>query len=106
MFEDNSFAPIAKIKDDNRYTLICDHIGTPKQGYDESGALICQKEIDSYGKTKMLKGDELKAAAFCLLQFSFVYVWPIDNLEEDLLLAIKSIEAVCAITNIVIRNLF
>ena len=58
VFEEDSFAPAAKIKGDKKYSLVCDHLGTPTQGYNEEGALIWERQLDSYGKIKMLQGDE------------------------------------------------
>ena len=58
VFEEDSFAPAAKIRGDKKYSLVCDHLGTPTQGYNEEGNLIWERQLDSYGKIKMLQGDE------------------------------------------------
>lgn len=57
VFNNNNFCPTAKIKGDRKYSIIADHLGTPIQGYNEEGNLIWQREIDSYGKPKMQKGE-------------------------------------------------
>lgn len=57
VFNEHNFAPTAKIKGEKKYSLICDHLGTPIQGYNDEGSLIWQREIDSYGKPKMQKGE-------------------------------------------------
>jgi hypothetical protein len=36
----------------------------------------------------------LRAAAFCVLQLGHVYVWPVDDLEDDLKLARQSLQVV------------
>lgn len=38
----------------------------------------------------------LRAAAYVLLRFGFVYVWPINNLQDDLKRAIRALELVLA----------
>ncbi|MBC9913106.1 DUF6531 domain-containing protein [Chitinophaga varians] len=61
VFNHHNFAPAAKIKGTKKYSIVTDHLGTPIQGYDETGNLIWQREIDSYGNTRMLHGE----AGFC-----------------------------------------
>jgi len=61
IFNEGNFAPTAKIKGDKKYSIIADHLGTPIQGYNDEGELIWQREIDSYGKAKMQRGE----AGFC-----------------------------------------
>lgn len=36
----------------------------------------------------------LRAAAYCLLQFGHVYVWPVEDLTSDLALAIRALQLV------------
>jgi hypothetical protein len=36
----------------------------------------------------------LRAAAWCVLQFARVYVWPVNELETDLQLAIRALDVV------------
>lgn len=47
--------------------------------------MLCEKE-DPYGDNTPI----LRAAVYCVLQFCSVYVWPINNLDRDLALAIKA----------------
>lgn len=61
VFNNNNFAPTAKLKGDKKYSIVTDHLGTPIQGYNDDGDLIWQREITSYGENKMLVGD----AGFC-----------------------------------------
>ena len=58
VFNEDSFAPTAKIKGEKRYSIVTDHLGTPVQGFNEAGELIWDRALDSYGKIRMLKGDE------------------------------------------------
>ncbi|HRG39191.1 MAG TPA: RHS repeat-associated core domain-containing protein, partial [Bacteroidia bacterium] len=58
VFNEDDFAPTAKIKGEKKYSIVTDHLGTPVQGYNETGELIWDRELDSYGKIRMLKGDE------------------------------------------------
>jgi len=58
IFEEDSFAPAAKIKGEKKYSLVCDHLGTPTQGYNEEGEKIWERELDSYGKKRQEVGDE------------------------------------------------
>lgn len=58
VFNEEDFTPVAKLKGEKKYSIISDHIGTPIQGYNEGGELIWDRELDSYGKVRMLVGDE------------------------------------------------
>lgn len=58
IFNEDDFAPAAKLKGEKKYSIVTDHLGTPVQGYNEEGELIWSRELDSYGKVRMLKGDE------------------------------------------------
>ena len=50
LFEEDSFSPIAKIKNDKHYSIINDHLGTPIEGYDDTGALIWERQLNANGK--------------------------------------------------------
>ncbi|MEC5145417.1 DUF6531 domain-containing protein [Chitinophaga sp. 212800010-3] len=76
VFNENNFSPTAKIKGDKKYSIIADHLGTPIQGYDETGDLIWQREIDSYGNARMLHGD----AGFC----GYLYQGQVVDVETGL----------------------
>lgn len=65
VFNNTDFSPVAKIKGGKKYSIVADHLGTPIQGYNDEGDLIWQREIDSYGKPKMQKGE----AGFCNYMF-------------------------------------
>ncbi|NLU93142.1 DUF6531 domain-containing protein [Chitinophaga sp. Ak27] len=76
VFNENNFSPTAKIKGDKKYSIVADHLGTPIQGYDEAGALIWQREIDSCGNVRMLHGD----AGFC----GYLYQGQVSDQETGL----------------------
>ena len=58
VFNEDDFAPTAKIKGEKKYSIVTDHLGTPVQGYNETGELIWDRELDSYGNVRMIRGDE------------------------------------------------
>lgn len=58
IFEESSFIPTAKIKDNKNYSIISDHLGTPFQMYREDGTKFWENELDSYGKTRKFIGEK------------------------------------------------
>ncbi|HMC93903.1 MAG TPA: RHS repeat-associated core domain-containing protein, partial [Polyangia bacterium] len=56
VFEPESFAPLAKLVGDARYSLVTDHLGTPKAMFDATGAEVWSASIDAYGDLRDLKG--------------------------------------------------
>ncbi|MGY3793366.1 hypothetical protein [uncultured Aquimarina sp.] len=48
--------------------------------------LLLHKEKDPYGDNTPI----LRSAVYCVLQFCRVYVWPINDLDNDLALAIDA----------------
>ena len=65
LFEEDSFSPIAKIKNNKHYSIVNDHLGTPIEGYNEEGLLMWERELNSNGKTKTLVGSD----SFCNFTF-------------------------------------
>jgi len=57
IFDNDKFAPAAKIRGDRQYSIVTDHLGTPCQMYKDDGALTWDCELDSYGKVRMEKGE-------------------------------------------------
>src|SRR5205085_1349838 len=49
IFEPNSFAPLAKVQGDARYSVVTDHTGAPAALFDEAGALAWRAQLDLYG---------------------------------------------------------
>lgn len=58
VFDEDSFAPAAKLKGGRKYSIVADYLGTPVQGFNAEGVLIWERELDTYGRVKMLKGEE------------------------------------------------
>jgi hypothetical protein len=56
VFEPESFAPLAKLVGDSRYSLVTDHLGTPKAMFDATGAEVWSASIDAYGDLRNIKG--------------------------------------------------
>jgi RHS repeat-associated protein len=48
-FEAETFAPIAKITDFGRYSIVTDHLGTPAAMFDEGGKSVWSMQLDTYG---------------------------------------------------------
>jgi RHS repeat-associated protein len=49
VFEPGTFAPLAKVEGDKRFSIITDHLGTPTMMADEAGALAWKAQLDLYG---------------------------------------------------------
>ncbi|WP_202910557.1 RHS repeat domain-containing protein [Hymenobacter sediminis] len=56
LFEDDSFAPMAKLTAQARYSILTDHLGTPLELYDQAGTKTWQVELDSYGQVRQGQG--------------------------------------------------
>jgi RHS repeat-associated protein len=56
LFEANSFAPAAKLTAQGAYSVVCDHLGTPLELYDQRGTKTWLAQLDSYGAVREGKG--------------------------------------------------
>jgi RHS repeat-associated protein len=56
LFEDDSFAPAAKLTAERAYSVVCDHLGTPLSMYDGQGAIAWEMALGSYGQVRQGKG--------------------------------------------------
>ena len=56
LFEEGSFAPMAKLTARGSYSVLTDHLGTPLELYDQAGAKTWQAQLDSYGQVRAGKG--------------------------------------------------
>lgn len=56
LFEEGSFAPIAKLTVQGAYSIVTDHLGTPLELYDEHGTKTWQAQLDSYGAVRAGRG--------------------------------------------------
>ena len=52
VFEENRFTPIAKLRGDQQFSILADHLGTPNQMFDEVGKQVWERELDSFGRLK------------------------------------------------------
>ena len=56
LFEDDSFAPMAKLTAQGAQSVVCDHLGTPLTMYDGAGAPTWEMALDSYGQVRQGQG--------------------------------------------------
>ena len=56
VYEEGSYVPVAKIQDDERYTIISDYMGRPVETYDSYGTIVWQGDYDIYGNLRNCKG--------------------------------------------------
>ena len=56
LFEDDSFAPTAKLTAAGAQSVVCDHLGTPLELYDGRGRQTWQAQLDSYGAVRQGQG--------------------------------------------------
>jgi RHS repeat-associated protein len=69
LFEDDSFAPLAKLQGQERQSILSDHLGTPVQMHDAHGQRVWAAELDSYGKVRKQEGE----AANCPFRYQGQY---------------------------------
>lgn len=58
LFDPESFAPMAKLVGNERYSIITDQLGTPTAMFDTAGAEVWSASIDTYGNFVEVAGDE------------------------------------------------
>ncbi|MCG8857627.1 type IV secretion protein Rhs, partial [Tenacibaculum finnmarkense] len=52
VFEENSFIPTAKLKNNKTFSILADHLGTPTSMYNEEGETTWVRSLDSNGKVR------------------------------------------------------
>ncbi|MCB2377401.1 DUF6531 domain-containing protein [Hymenobacter sp. BT635] len=57
LFEETSFAPMAKLQGSERYNIITDYLGTPLEMHAPSGSAVWSVELDSYGQVRRSTGE-------------------------------------------------
>jgi RHS repeat-associated protein len=62
--------PFAKLVGDTQYSIVSDYLGTPTHGYDSTGNIVWERELDCYGATRKLKGEK----DFCPYLYQGQYV--------------------------------
>ena len=58
LFDEDSFTPIAKLTNDQTYTIISNQLGTPNAMLDQTGEIVWSAELDLYGKPLFISGGE------------------------------------------------
>ncbi|RZK27878.1 MAG: hypothetical protein EOO63_12460, partial [Hymenobacter sp.] len=56
LFEEGSFAPVAKLTAQGAYSVVADHLGTPLELYDQTGQKTWQAQLDCYGGVRQGRG--------------------------------------------------
>jgi RHS repeat-associated protein len=56
LFEDEGYAPMAKLTASGNHSVLTDHLGTPIALYDGHGRLSWEAELDSYGAVRRGRG--------------------------------------------------
>jgi RHS repeat-associated protein len=56
LFEEKRFIPTARLTASGGQGVVCDHLGTPLELYDEQGQSTWQAELDSYGAVRQGRG--------------------------------------------------
>ncbi|WP_196893451.1 RHS repeat-associated core domain-containing protein [Aureivirga marina] len=56
VFEEGTFVPIAKLQNEQSYSIITDYLGTPTAAYDKNGQKVWSCELDIYGKVRSIEG--------------------------------------------------
>ncbi|MCB2377404.1 DUF6531 domain-containing protein [Hymenobacter sp. BT635] len=72
LFEEESFAPVGKLVDGRRYSILTDHLGTPLEMHDEHGQTTWATALTSYGKRQQ----QLGAAPDCPFRYQGQYEDP------------------------------
>ncbi|WP_459211633.1 DUF6531 domain-containing protein [Aquimarina rhabdastrellae] len=52
VFEADSFIPTAKLKNNKKYSIFTDQLGTPTHMYNDEGGTIWERSLDSFGKLR------------------------------------------------------
>ena len=58
VYDGQSFTPVAKVTEQERYTIVHDYLGTPTQAYDSKGKLVWEMLLDVYGNAKEYAGEK------------------------------------------------
>ncbi len=64
LFEEDSFAPMGKLKNEQNFNIVSDYLGTPFEMYDDKGGRVWQGELDSFGAIRDFKGNSLTDCPF------------------------------------------
>lgn len=56
MYDGGSYTPVAKLTEDDSYTIVQDYMGTPIQALDSKGEVVWDCVLDIYGEVFKLRG--------------------------------------------------
>lgn len=56
LFEPESFAPLAKLRNGQHFGIVTDHLGTPAAMYSREGEKVWEMDLSIYGKVRNLEG--------------------------------------------------
>ena len=57
VYDGQSHTPIAKFTEEDCYSIVQDHLGTPTQAFDSRGNKVWDCVLDIYGEIQMIEGD-------------------------------------------------
>ena len=58
MYDGNSYTPVAKLTEEDRYAIVQDYLGTPIQALDSKGEVVCWDcVLGIYGEVFRLRGE-------------------------------------------------
>ncbi len=57
VFEEGTFVPAAKIKEDRKFSIVTNYIGTPEAMYNNEGTKSWSCKLNSYGKVRNFEGE-------------------------------------------------
>ena len=58
VYEEQSHTPVAKFTEEDCYSIVQDHLGTPTQAFDSRGNKVWDCVLDIYGDIQMIEGDK------------------------------------------------
>ncbi|THU38462.1 type IV secretion protein Rhs [Niastella caeni] len=58
VFNADSFVPAAKIENNETFSIISDHLGTPCEAYNETGKRVWELVLDIYGRARVVNGEK------------------------------------------------
>jgi RHS repeat-associated protein len=81
LFHPETFAPLAKLDGETRYSVVTDPLGTPEALYDDAGDLAWQMQLDLYGLPRAV--EPARAHTSCPFRFPGQYADPETGLHYN-----------------------
>jgi RHS repeat-associated protein len=57
VFEEGTFVPVAKLTEQQKFSIVTNYMGTPEAMYREDGEAVWKCELNSYGKVRKFQGE-------------------------------------------------